>query len=418
MTSPLIIHITQLPTSLGGTDGGDLPCIVITPTIDDSPAFEACTLGDIKTPDADTHVVVFIPAVHVLSSLVQAPKKQHKHLQQILPFLCEEKLATDIEETHIAAGLIHGETVAVNIVGRTWLIDLLAILKQHGIYPDALYSDAEPLRAKISNDESCLWLQHNRGLLVHQDRALSFEPKTAAVIVSLIAASPPTALTLYEEDTERSTELALSLEELKTQDIPISETTLPPDNGLMQTYQTQAIELTQGLRNNLLTGKFVPASKNTSQFSWRPLAVAASVLIGLNLAYLLGSGFYFHHQADQMHASSEALYREYFPTDRRIINMRAQTNNHLLGAQQQSGSGFLNLLAKFLPSWQQNSRNLSLKSMRYNQQRREMLIDIEGKTIAQLDQLQQSLGEQAELLSANEDSNNGVRGRIKFKGGR
>jgi len=139
-------------------------------------------------------------------------------------------------------------------------------------------------------------------------------------------------------------------------------------------------------------------------------------LFAFNFIYLLGSGLYWQRQADQVQAKNEALYREYFPQDRRIVNIKTQTLNHLHQQSTTSDNGALLLLSELLSSWQEHKRHITLKSLRYQQQRNELLLEIDANSIGRLDQLRQSLGKRAELLSANEDGDRGANGRLKYKG--
>ena len=177
--------------------------------------------------------------------------------------------------------------------------------------------------------------------------------------------------------------------------------------GLLESAQHRAI--------NLLQGRFAQPGRNTGSGNWRPFAIAAGVLIVLNLVYLLGSGFYFKQRSNSLHGASVELYRSYFPDDRRIINIRTQTRNHLNQAGGSGDSDFMQLLQAFVAPWRETRDQIKLNSLRYNQARGELLLDMEARSIEQLDKLRVGLGQQAELLSASENEN-GVRGRIRLHG--
>ncbi|WP_439134706.1 type II secretion system protein GspL [Pseudomaricurvus sp.] len=456
MTSSLFIYFPQLPDSLADTPSEKITCLCLRTdpeqqietsaagspeSTKQDPQWSTCNLSELSTDNSEQEVYVFLPNLHILSTQVQAPKKQHKHLAQILPFLCEDKLACDLEDVHIAAGSIRGEDIAVRIIEKELLDDLLIKLKVQGISPEGVYSDAEPLMAltQASNPSTpLLWMDPERGLLIRQQQVLSLQAAQAVQLASSLKEQQDEALLLYRTAEFDTAEINLLLEELRSQNCVIHETALSSlaktalsspttktlstgndgDNtALLPICSQQGIAITPQTCSNLLTGAYSPPRKTSHNIRWQPLALVASLLIGLNLVYLLASGVYFNIRAQKLETASEQLYREYFPQDRRIINIRTQTKAHLDRGQQQSGDDFLNLLGQLLPSWEQHKSTLRLKSMRYNSQRKEILLDIESKTISQLDSLQQALGPRAELLSANEDSKQGVRGRIKFRGG-
>lgn len=433
MTTPRFIYFPQLPSALAATPNEQIACL----TLSAADQWISCSLADLGRTEDAQDVYVFLPCLHILHTQVQVPKKQQKHLSQILPFLCEDKLSCDIEDVHLAAGQIQNETVAVRVIQRSLLDHLLDKLNRLGIQPRGLYSDAEPL---LHLGGTHLWLSLSRCLLVDQQRVIELPPTQATHLTALLQsrfaqpdtsldAEPPAPQVIVYRDPElkrcaENVALNVQLEALRSQGCSVDEAPMAPardsatDHMLLLAYAAQGIELTPQRYTNLLTGPYLPVRQDPRKFSWQPLAWVASVFVGLNLLYLLASGVYFDQRAHQLQLGSEQLYRQYFPQDRRVVNIRAQTQAHLDKSRQGANEGFLNLLGQVHPAWEQHQNNLQLKSLRYHAQRRELLLDLESNTIGQLDQLQQTLGPRAELLSANEDNNNGARGRIKFQGGR
>lgn len=418
MTSSLYIYLPQVPAVLSATSNHSIPCLYYSAT--DSDRWTQCTLADITPADDSQSVFLFLPSLHVLSTQIKVPKKQQKHLTQILPFLCEDKLACDVEDVHLAAGHIRGEDVAVRIIQRNLLETLLLKLRSQSISPKGIYSDAEPL---FTLSDTVLWLDPVRGLLIHRQQGLTVQASQAEHLAALLKKQAPQEVTLFRDPRMATAGINLTLEELRSQGCTINETNLSAENldqplPLLPAYTAQGMEITPERYVNLLTGSYTPTRKTAHTLRWQPLAWVASLFIGLNLLYLLASGVYFELRAHQFQENSVLLYREYFPQDKRIVNIRTQTKSHLDKGSYNGDDHFLSLLGQILPSWEQHKQNLQLKSLRYNSQRGEILIDIESQNISQLDHLQQTLGSRAELLSANEDSKNGARGRIKFQGGR
>lgn len=426
MTSSWFIHIPHLPTPLSATASDNIACWCWTekeqPTADNS--WTSCTLADLEPCD-DQPVTVFLPSLHIVSIRVSVPKKQQRHLAQILPFLCEDKLAGDIEEVHLASGPIHNEEVSVRMVERELLEAVLEKLKLQDIYPQAIYSDAEPLQAQ---SDTVLWLDPVRSVLVSQQQTLMLPASQTEHLITLLQSKRPQRLTVYRDpclttsDTPTTTNSTLALEELRSQGCIINEVPLNAKSAdtppLLPAYRAQGMGLTSSQYVNLLTGPYSPAPQSSYKLRWQPLALIASAFIGLNLLYLLASGVYFELRAQKLQAGSVQLYQHYFPQDKRVVNIRTQTKGHLAQGNHNGNEDFLSTLGQLLPSWEQHQDHLKLKSLRYHSQRKELLLDIESKTISQLDQLQQTLGPRAELLSALEDNGNGARGRIKFQGER
>lgn len=440
MNTARFIYLPLLPAQLAATPSEQIVYLSLSPACNQ---WISGTLAELVPEDDNENtqeVYVFLPNLHILSTQVSVPRKQQKHLAQILPFLCEDKLACDIEEVHLAAGHIEGEAVSVRAIQRTLLNAVLDKLDQQGIQPRGVYSDAEPLlqhrhvvttdiaktddvnSSDVNSNKAMLWLLPNQYLLIDQQRTASLHPSQVTHLTALLQGPAPLEIWVYRHPGLDHTAINLLLEALRNGGCRLHEPSIPSSQNqpvqahLLPAFTAQGFELTPEDYTNLLTGPYTPARQHSRKLNWQPLAWVASAFIGLNLLYLLASGVYFDQRAHRLQSGSEQLYRQYFPQDRRLVNIRAQTQAHLDKNQQGADAGFLHLLGQVLPGWEQHRDHLQLTSLRYQSQRRELLIDIESKTISQLDQLQQALGPSAELLSANEDKNNGARGRIKFQG--
>ncbi|NIB44471.1 hypothetical protein HBA55_33095 [Pseudomaricurvus alkylphenolicus] len=373
-------------------------------------------------PRENPSVYVYLPALSIYSDQVDIPRKQQRHLTRILPFTIEERLAEELDAMHIVPGPIRAETVSVRAIPHRLIRTLCNGLNDLELPPTGLFSEQDLLLADAG--EAILWLDNQHSRLSLEAKSLTLPATQRRHMFSLLQTElekrKSLQLTVYfcEEDIDSETQLLL--QDLRDQDaVSVAEKPLPKDtNSLLSTLDRLGMPLGDKLESatNLLTGPYLPAKVPAGQFNWRPIAWAAGILLILNIAYLWGSGWYFQQQADKLQAQNESVYRNYFPADKRIINIRTQTRNHLRGATP-ADEGFVRLLNRFVGQWKPLRNQLTLKSLRYNQQRGQMLLDLEGGSIAQLDQLQKSLGSDAELLSANEDTK-GVRGRLQIKGGR
>ncbi len=370
---------------------------------------------------------VFIPSQHVLCSNVDIPKKQQRHLDKILPFLCEEKIASDIDDVHIATGAIKAEKASIRVIEKETLESLLSYLEQYDIHALQVFCDSD----LALENENLLWLDSDIACLITNNQSVTTNALNA---VTLIDSWYDTQVTDVQEplnvvitSAEPSTEVQLTIDQWRSQNAQIAITTntakgatLTESLWLLKERFKQGKLSDADLINprciNLLSGPYQPRSLEPQNGRWRTVVQAACILLAFNFIYLLGSGLYWQRQADQVQAKNEALYREYFPQDRRIVNIKTQTLNHLHQQSATSDNGVLRLLSELLPSWQEHKRHITLKSLRYQQQRNELLLEIDAKSIGRLDQLRQSLGNRAELLSANEDGDRGANGRLKYKG--
>lgn len=368
---------------------------------------------------------VLIPSHYVLCTRIEVPKKQQRHLERILPFLCEEKIANDLDDAHIAMGAVDQKTnqVAVRIIDRQLLETLLSHLNSHQIQVQRLLCTHE----LIASEQNTFWFDSEIACLGTADENITTEARNAVATIDSWYSTQPSdqlkSLELLSPLSELTTSMQLTIDQWRSQGASIT-VKLSADDGqcLADSWCRAArkrditFDLATSHGIDLLCGDFQPKTIQSQTNRWQPFLQAASLLLVLNIAYLFGSGLYWESQAQTTHAESEALYREYFPKDKRIINIKTQTLNHLNQRPENIDAGALRLLTEFLPGWKEHKQHLKLKSLRYQQQRNELILEVEAKSIGQLDQLQQSLGKRAELMSANEDDGQGAHGRLRFKG--
>ncbi len=438
MSSTRYLHLRQLPENLADNPNG----LLLACSESLSGPWQQLTLETLSEQHSDPSLqwLLFIPGQLVLSTTLQVPAKQQRHLTRILPFLCEESLACDPADVHISAGRPQGSAVPVRIMDRQLLTTLLALLRQHGIELAGLYSESELLAASVQPPHALLWLADNACHWLHEGNVLTTAAANAPPLLQqLLTESPGTTdnerqlrvisnSTLQHPVTEQLNLLRSSGWQVQESIIAAELPSLLPrvpacaDTGGSDSdtdKTTSGIEqnLSASSAINLLSGAFAPPRRHSQgPLPLRALATAAALLLTLTCAYQLVSGWYLHHRAAQFAQQSEALYREYFPADQRIIDIRRQTESHLRSANTTGSGSFFQLLDGVRRSWDTHGDQVNLRTLLYQRQRQEMLLDVEAASIAQLDQLQQSLGSRAELLSAIEVEQNGVRGRIRMSG--
>ncbi len=349
--------------------------------------------------------------------------KQRKHIDQVLPFLLEEQLASDIETLHLAkADGEHKDSLNCLVIERDLLQALLQQLKGFDIHP--VSASVDSLCLPTSDNSLTLVSTASQALLRSANNALTIERDnlTAAINGLQAADQPQQWLWLCDADNQANDgPLRLALEALSIEhDIQLSQ-----QQGQLTDIIAQAYQSGQNPPVDLLQGDFKASlPKSTHSLKWKPWALAASLLFALQLTYNLGSGWYFDHQAQSLYQQSEDLYRQYFPQDKRIVNLRAQVNNHLRqGNQSAQGNQFLDLLGKLGKSWQKDEfKTMPIQQIRYDNSKQQMTIELNAKAMADINNFQQQLSQQnlsARLLSANE-SDEGIRGRLQLQlaGGR
>jgi len=434
MQPQLILAINEWPSSdhsLNALSAKEHTSWIFEPQ---SRSWKTVNLSDIESQhlqegsaNGKVSATVFIPSQHVLCSNVDIPKKQQRHLDKILPFLCEEKIASDIDDVHIATGAIQAEKASIRVIEKETLESLLSYLQQYDIRALQVFCDSD----LALENENLLWLDSDIACLITNNQSVTTDALNAVTLIDSWYDSQVTdalePLNVFITSAEPSTEVQLTIDQWRSQNAKIDITTNTAKGAtlteslwlLRERFKQDKFSDSDAINPrciNLLSGPYQPQSLESQSDRWRTVVQAACILLVFNFIYLLGSGLYWQHQADQVQAKNEALYREYFPQDRRIVNIKTQTLNHLHQQSATSDNGVLRLLSELLPSWHEHKRHITLKSLRYQQQRNELLLEIDAKSIGRLDQLRQSLGNRAELLSANEDGDRGANGRLKYKG--
>lgn len=355
---------------------------------------------------------------NLLCTQVVLPGKQAKHLKQALPFLIEEKLSIDAEAMHFSAGpRLDGNRYNVIAIEQEKLALLLSLLKGADIEPSQAFGDAQllvPSELYIGRERSLLSLTSGESIAVENDN-LELLLNSAFNSEEALDSTDIPALTVNYEVALNS-ELELQLQALDT--AQSAQVHIAPNATAFTSLLLDRAN--QNNIINLLQGEFVAKKKKAqSQLNWAPFAVAASVILALQLGYFAASGFYFNSQAEATSADTEKLYRQYFPQDRRILDIKRQAQAHLRGSSGSTGKGFTPMLSAFGESWKNTDSNtLKIEQLRYNSKRSQMTLEVEAKSINQLDTLQRDIskkGIKAELQSANE-SDSGVRGRLQLGG--
>lgn len=367
---------------------------------------------DFLEPLSGLDCQVVLGAQNCLYNQVVLPGKQNKHLRQALPFMVEDRLASDIDDMHYAIGQRSGANqYPVVMIERDILEDFLETLANLGLTPSSLRLDTDAL------DVNQLHIGRDRCLLKTQTEQLAFDTLNLEQALDSLfnddadeddATEQPQALTVFAEQ-ELDSAQQLVLKSLDSSGIPID---------LSAARLTDMLDENLGGKHSIeiLQGDYTPAKKRSqSQIHWQPFAKVAGIILVVNFLYYLGAGFYFNMAAEQQKADTKALYKQLFPKDRRIVNIKQQTATHLRNASAGGGSGFLALLGQFSTHF---DPSIEISQMRFDNKRGQMIVELKAKSIGQLDGLRQKLsqnGIRAELQSADESAD-GARGRLQLGG--
>jgi general secretion pathway protein L len=351
------------------------------------------------------NIVVTIPSETVLSLTCEVPGRSIGQIRRALPFVVEEFVTTEIESMHLACGpLRRGAPARVDVVERSLLQGWLDCLAALEIRPGYMFSEAELL--PVAPNEASLLIDDDRVLIRTVDQAAAIDRENLILAVSTLNIERLKVVFGSLTDIERAHLTAAGELEVLSADGPRTASTL--EYVAANWRGADAI--------NLLQGSFRPKQAiNPLWERWRPAAAIAAVWIGVALLAMTTQALYAGYRAADLRAQSEQIYRDIFPEERRVANVRRQLQAKL-GERPDDGSiGLLGLVGALASVTGPSTR---IQSMNYASERSELAVDLVTGGFEALDQVKENLagqGVNVEISSA-EQTDQGVRARVRLRG--
>lgn len=331
-------------------------------------------LAQLSNRAARCEVSIYLAGQAIRLIQLTLPAGARKHLERVVPFALEEDVSSDIEQLHFAwPPGSKDEALPVAIVDRDCLQFWRQALRDADIDSDAIYPDIFMLPWQPGQ-----WQLATFGddivVRTGQWQGFSVERELFSVLQDSLTSEyeMPQAIVVHG-------------------DIDWPQPPAPIEHSEQEIPLAAAAGASGGI--NLLQGQFRGRRKRQSkQLPWRPLAVAAAVLVavvfgGEIIRYAQLSG-----QVSALREQTEQAYRQAFPNDTRIVNLRTQLKRHLdevaPGAERDS---IIRLLAQLEPVFSALPE-LKVSLMRY--QDKQLRMQILADNFQQFEQFQQ----QAEAL--------------------
>ncbi|MGK2915279.1 MAG: type II secretion system protein GspL [Porticoccaceae bacterium] len=368
-------------------------------------------------------VVAILPGECATLLKAALPIGQRRRLLAAIPFIVEDELASAVEDNHFALG---GVTAAgdypVVVIDKALLRRLLARLGEAGLTPAMVCVDS--LLVPAAADELTLLDMAGRVLLslggkqavvvARDDLAIALASALDAGAVSRVRVLLGGEIDDREVDdrqldggkTAAFWQSALAASGVDT--VALEACSDPVAMLLAQLDQPGVV--------NLLSGEFKPAGRHGRQRSLGVVAVAAAlVIVVLQLGYFAVAGWYFNRVAEDQRKQAEAIYRDIFPGEQNIINLRVQAEGHLKAAAGGQGRHLIAQLQAFGPVWRSVATPASvIHSLRYDGRDNTLNIDLSADSVQRVEQLAAALrvaSLSAQLLSAQGEGA-GVRARL------
>ena len=369
-------------------------------------------LGELIDPQVDwlqnpNNVVVILPGEHVLGVTCEVPGRSVGQIRRALPFVVEEFVATDIEGMHLASGPVRrGEPVRCNLIDQTLLDDWLTCLAELHITPGHMVSEAELLPA--APGQVSVLFEGNTALVKTTDQAATVDRSNLLLALGSVAAEEVLLINGALNDMETSQLDGEVSVRSATDGEDLGENTL---GYLAGRWREEPDTI------SLLQGPYTPARpSNEGSTRWRGVAALVGAWALVGVIAMACQGLWASIQADRLEAATEELFRDIFPSDRRITNVRRQMQAKLGGrVSGPGGPGFTDYLGQLGAVL---DKNVVITSVSYTDSRGELAADLLLRGYEELDQLKEGLEQRgvAVAITSAEQQDTGVRARIRLGG--
>lgn len=376
------------------------------------------TLASLKEKYPAADVTVFIPTARCLFTHAMLSVKQRRLASEALAWLIEEQAAEDVENLQVIAGETdaQGNTPLI-AVAKDYLDTIMRQCREAGWRLQALLPDLMLLPVPADG-----WVL---SCAAHTDGVMTSTLRTGRLAGAALEAAPELLLTaaLKEQlDEGRAAPSQLQLLVVSDDDATITAAVASwcSAQGVNLVPAEAAIEDTSErlLRENWPrhAGTFLQNDfSGQRNLLPRALRIAAMFLLLAFSVQLVSEWtryFYFRHQSLKAREAATAAYRQLFPEERRITDLRRQMNAHLSSASTTGNS--LPVLTRIAEAMQGSG----LDTQRVDFAAGTFTLDVEARGITEIDALKQRLegqGLSTEIVSANAVSNGAIRGRLRVQ---
>jgi len=343
-------------------------------------------------------IILMLPAHRVKCFNINAPTKNRKHLEKAVPFQLEDQVLDSVDNQHFALGDFDSQDrLAVNVIDKVYFRELLELFKDVGIEPDFIVSEASCVphfkdawsavideQVLVRQEENNFWSAEQ--FLVKE--LLQLEMQTDELSITQ-------AIRIYSE-TENTFELE-SVAGLATQKELVDDVFY----FLTQNYDATVV--------NLLQQEFSSQKKTQRNYGvWKLPTIAASILAGLGLIYLVSHIVYMNKKLSNLEEQTLAQTKMLYPS-LPLSTAMAQINNSYrnIGGDEGSSASLIMLMDKSVNAMSTKSINFS--QLEYIASRGQLNMDVSADSYETLTQSQRNLeGSGLDVDMRNASENGGV----------
>mgnify|MGYP003116754060 FL=1 len=347
-------------------------------------------LSQLKDKAGRCEVVVALPGQDVFMTKVTLPAGTKRHLQRIIPYALEEELASDIEQLHFSWPDVKGTELPVAVVAKERMDEWLKLFLEAGI--DAPYWVPDCFLLPYQED---VWqaIELGDSVIVRTGtwEGFTVEKGQFAELAPALASEQenPTEIVHYGELNWPQSPAPLTAADIE---VPF-------------TIAVQSLET--GNKLNLRQGNYRShRAKRSVELPWQAFATAASVLFVLAIVLNGVRYWQLNSQSETLKAQAEQLYRDAFPGNTRIVNLKVQLQRQLdgLGLGNSDQVSVLAVLQQLEPAFK-SEPDLQLELLRF--QNNELRLQATAKSFSQFESFQQAAKAEGLNIEAGSMSNRG-----------
>ena len=372
------------------------------------------SLAEAAAAASGKQVIVVVPGTDVILTKVAVPTRNRSRMAAAVPYLLEEQLATDVDESHFALGERDADgLVAVAVVSQSCMDSWLARLAEVGVQADRLIPETlllpyVPDVWTVLVERDCVNLRNA------PQGGMALDSANAAFILRrAVAELEVKPAQLHAWMAGGAADGALFPEDLGVE-VRIEPLDVPPLAFLArQAHEDSVIDLLQGpySRREQLGKLWRP---------WRPAAALLAVWVVLQF----GVKIFQHHelqvQDDRLREEISRIYLQTFPEAKRVVDARLQMQQHLTELRDGTGNvgGFLKILAE-VSAPTADLGGVEIDRLSYKDG--ELNIALMISDLQRLEQLKDRLSSDTHMsveIQSATARNNRVEARLQIKGGR
>ncbi len=377
-------------------------------------------------------ITLIISGINVVTTQVNIPSKQTRHIAQAIPYMIEDQVSQDVSKLHLIMGARDSEgNVPVLAVPHQLMEGTCNLFEQFDLPLDSVLADMLCLPLQ---EAEWTFLIDGRFFLIKKGpfSGMSIEMDAAPVVLGSIVEHWPdkphtVRVILCEERFNQNlknwlkTQISSSLADV--------DVALEYDEVAGSEFEVLCDQLNQSLPakkipHDFMQGKYGVSSRRRrpSLFNWKPLAALIATFLVLHTGYLYTQAAKIDQEAERLDMEAKALYKQLFPRDQRIVNIKRQMEQHI--NDYMSGSGgddFMVLLT--MTGKEMNTINKSTKDaiqprrVAYEEGQGDLRLDLVVKDFTQLEAFKTRLEKASlavETAQATQDDDV-VKARLKIR---